>query len=119
MTLGFANGVLSFAYGNFEFLLGELDGIARTFALADGHSDYFLTIRSTAWFTSSRAFLLADSRRVPFSLFADRSDWCCDFSSLVRFFAMFTVSHSPAPIATAMDFKLRHYPPSACSQRSR
>src|SRR5579864_4783263 len=74
-------------------------GVAWPLSLADAHGNYFLTIRSTAWFTSSRAFFLAASRRVPFSLFSDRSDWRCDLSSLVRFFAMLTVSHSPAPIA--------------------
>ena len=31
MPLGFANGVLGFANGNVEYLLGKLDGIARTF----------------------------------------------------------------------------------------
>ena len=74
-------------------------------ALPWRHGDYFLTIRSTAWFTSSRAFLLAASRRVSFSLFSDRSDWRCDLSSLVRFFAILTVSHRPAPIATPCGFQ--------------
>ena len=31
MTLGLANRILSFANGNVEYLLGKLDGIARTF----------------------------------------------------------------------------------------
>jgi len=31
LPLGFANRVLSFANGNVEYLLGKLDGIARTF----------------------------------------------------------------------------------------
>lgn len=31
MTLGCANGIFSLAYGNVEYLLGKLDGIARTF----------------------------------------------------------------------------------------
>jgi hypothetical protein len=31
MALGFAHGVLSFPYGNVEYLLGKLGGIARTF----------------------------------------------------------------------------------------
>ena len=31
LPLGLANGVLSFAYSNIEYLLGELDGITRTF----------------------------------------------------------------------------------------
>ena len=31
MPLRFANGILSFANGNVEYLLGKLDGIARTF----------------------------------------------------------------------------------------
>jgi hypothetical protein len=31
MSLRFANGILSFTDGNIEHLLGELDGIARTF----------------------------------------------------------------------------------------
>jgi len=31
MPLGLANGVLRFANGNVEHLLGKLDGIARTF----------------------------------------------------------------------------------------
>ena len=30
LSLGFADGVLSFANGNVEYLLGKLDGIART-----------------------------------------------------------------------------------------
>ena len=30
MPFGFANRVLSFAYSNVEYLLGKLDGIART-----------------------------------------------------------------------------------------
>jgi len=42
---------------------------------------------------------------VPFSFFSDRSDWRCDLSSLVRFFAMLTVSHSLAPIATPCGFQ--------------
>jgi len=32
MALRFAHGVLSLANGNVEYLLGKLDGIARTFA---------------------------------------------------------------------------------------
>lgn len=32
MSLRFAHGVLSFAYGNVEYLLRKLDGIARTFS---------------------------------------------------------------------------------------
>lgn len=62
----------------FEYLVRKLDGITRTFALADGHGNYSLTIRSTAWFTSSRACFLAASRRLPVSFFSDRSDWRCD-----------------------------------------
>ena len=30
MPLGFANRILSFTYGNVEYLLGKFDGIART-----------------------------------------------------------------------------------------
>jgi hypothetical protein len=37
--LGFANGVLSFADGNVEYLLSKLDGIARTF----GHESEYAT----------------------------------------------------------------------------
>ena len=31
MPLGFAHGIFGFADGNVEYLLGKLDGIARTF----------------------------------------------------------------------------------------
>jgi hypothetical protein len=79
--------------------LGKLVRVAWALAFADGHGNYCLTIRSTAWFTSSRAFFLADSRRVSSSLFSNRLDWRCDLSSLVRFFAMLIVSHSQRKLA--------------------
>src|SRR5271157_6619521 len=88
MPLGVTYGILSFAYGNINDEFGELVRIARSLCLEDCHGSYSLTIRSTLWFTPSRAFLLAASRRVSFSLFSNRSDWCCDLSSLVLFFAM-------------------------------
>jgi hypothetical protein len=56
-------------------------------------SHYSLTVRSTAWFTSARALFFAASQRLPVNFFSNRSDWRCDLSSLVRFFAMLTVSH--------------------------
>lgn len=42
LPLGFADGVLSFANGNVEDLLGKLDGITRTFS----HENEYATVRA-------------------------------------------------------------------------